>query len=694
MNTPVHQKVHARHLSLNAYLYVRQSSLQQVLQNTESTRRQYQLRQRALALGWPGESIVVIDTDQGQSAARAVDRKGFQQLITQVSLGRAGIVMGLEVSRLARNSADWHRLLEICALTDTLLLDEDGVYNPAHFNDRLLLGLKGTMSEAELHILRARLRGGILSQARRGALRCPLPAGFVYDENGQVRLDPDKRVREAICLLFKTFRRTGSAHGVVKHFRDQGLKFPRRPVNVPRSTPHVWGGLRHGRVVFILRNPRYAGAFFFGRTRQRRPPGGGVRSQKLPRSEWVALIPDAHEGYITWEQFEENGKRLQENAAALGYDRKRGPPREGPALLQGMILCGKCGRRMSVRYNQQLGQLVPRYTCAQESTAGAGPVCQSIPGKALDRHVGELLLKIVTPVSLEVAVSVQAELEAQAYEADQLRRKAVEAAQYQVKLARRRYMRVDPDNRLVADLLEAEFNARLRELGEVQQEYEALSRAAQQGLNAEKRRQIMALAVDFPRLWNDPRTPHRERKRMARLIIEDVTLLKGPSLIANIRFKGGATRTLNIPRAKNSWELRQTSPEIISEIDRLLDEHTFREIAEILNKQGKRSGWDLEFHPLMLRRLRAAYNLRPRAERLRQRGMLTKEELAAKLGVCPTTISIWRRAGLLIGVRASDRPDYLYPLPEGDAPTKWERKGVYSKGTERTSLSTDQGGVV
>ena len=326
MTGEAHQKVTARHLKRKAYLYIRQSTLRQVMENTESTERQYALRQRAVALGWPQEQIVVIDCDQGHSGASAEGRGGFQQLVGDVGMGLAGIVMGLEVSRLARNSSDWHRLLEICALSDTLILDEDGVYDPAHFNDRLLLGLKGTMSEAELHVLRARLRGGILSKARRGELESPLPIGFRYDANNRVVLDPDKQVQETIRTFFQTFRRTGSATATVKAFRMQGLRFPRRARSGSAKGEVIWGELEHSRTLWVLHNPRFAGAFFFGRTRLRKHGEHGHRFEKLPREEWTALIRDAHVGYISWDAFEENQRRLLENSQAHGHDRRRSPP--------------------------------------------------------------------------------------------------------------------------------------------------------------------------------------------------------------------------------------------------------------------------------------------------------------------------------------------------------------------------------
>ena len=350
MSTPsTHLKVTADHLRRNAYLYIRQSTVRQVFENTESTRRQYALRERAVALGWPFERVIVIDSDLGQSAAASADRKGFQLLVGEVGTGNAGIVLGLEVSRLARNSSDWHRLLEICALTDTLILDEDGLYNPGDFNDRLLLGLKGTMSEAELHVLRARLRGGILNAARRGALRIRLPVGLVYDPAGNVVLDPDLQVRHSFDHLFATFARTGSASATVKHFREHNLLFPRRPRSGSHQGELLWETLLHWRVLQVLHNPRYAGIYCFGRTHSRTLVGGTVEVRKLPREQWTVFMADAHPGYITVEQYEANLRQLRDNAQAHGVDRRKSPPREGPALLQGLVICGVCGRRMTVR---------------------------------------------------------------------------------------------------------------------------------------------------------------------------------------------------------------------------------------------------------------------------------------------------------------------------------------------------------
>jgi DNA invertase Pin-like site-specific DNA recombinase len=427
MNQTDHQKVTPHHLARLAYLYIRQSSLRQVLENTESTARQYALKDRAIALGWAVERIIIIDGDQGHSAASAADRAGFQKLVAEVGLGQVGIVLGLEVSRLARNNSDWHRLLEICGLTGTLILDEDGVYDPAAFNDRLLLGLKGSLSEAELHVLRARLRGGILNKARRGALKLPLPVGFTYREDEQVILDPDQQVQQAVKLLFATFRRLGSASSTVRFFREQALTFPHRIQSGAHRGEQVWRPLQHSTVLQILHNPRYAGAFVFGRTRTTKWEGR-AKVTVLPREQWTALFSEAHPGYISWEEFEENERRLRENALAHGAERHNCPPREGPALLQGLAICGRCGGQMAVHYHRRQERLIPDYQC-QHHTIQQGKVpCQIIAGGKVDRAIAELLLQSFTPQALEVALAVEAELVARSEETYRLHCQQMERA--------------------------------------------------------------------------------------------------------------------------------------------------------------------------------------------------------------------------------------------------------------------------
>ena len=665
----VHRKVTAGHLSRDAYLYVRQSTVRQVYENTESTRRQYALRERAVALGWPDERVVVIDTDLGQSGADR-DRDGFQRLVAEVGMGRAGIVLGLEVSRLARNSTDWHRLLEICALSDTLILDEDGVYDPGDFNDRLLLGLKGTMSEAELHMLHARLRGGLLNRARRGALKLPLPVGLVYDPLDRVALDPDAQVQQSLRMLFDTFARTGSATATVRHFRGEGLHFPRRLRGGARKGELHWQPLEHSLVLQVLHNPRYAGAYAFGRSRQRRRPGGVVEWRRVPIGEWTVLLRDAHPGYIAWDRFEANQRRLRDNALAHGADRRRGPPREGPALLQGLALCGVCGRGMTIRYHVRRGRQVPDYVCQRDGIRTAGAKCQSIPGAGIDLAIGALLVELMTPVTLTVALKVQDELAARADEADVWRAQAVERAREEAELARRRFMRAHPDNRLVADVLEAEWNARLRALDDARRELEQ-RRAEDPGqLDDARRQRILSLATDFPRLWNDPATPDRERKRMARLLIDDVTLTRGAEIALGVRLRGGATRELRLAPELPAGQRYRTPERVVARIDSLLDSRTDAEIAALLNESGLRTGRGVVFRPRRVQAIRREYGLSSRYERLRARGLLNITEVAAMLGVSTDTVKRWRRRGLLEAHRYNDKNECLYEPPGNGPPIK------------------------
>src|ERR1700732_778673 len=511
-------KVTADHLKRDAYLYVRQSTRRQVAEHGESTKRQYALRDRAVAAVWPIERIHVIDRDLGKSASSAIARDGFQQLVSEVALGKAGVVMGLEVSRLARNSADWHRLIELCALTATLIVGEDGIYDPAAFNDRLLLGLKGTMSEAELHILKARMRGGQLNKAKRGELEMRPPVGLVYMAEGTLGLDPDMQVQRAIRLVFETFERTGSAVKTVRFFREQGILFPRRLRSGCNKGDLLWASPQHARILQVLHNPRYAGAFVYGRTRIRHRPDGGTSVVKVARADWQFVMPGMHQGYIDWDRFEANQRRLADNARAFGGERRSGPAREGPALLQGRVLCGLCGERMGVHYSQEHGHAVPTYVCQENIVRCGGRVCQTVPGKIVDPAIGALIVELMTPMTLGVTLAVQQELEARGAETDALRRQHVERLRYEADLARRRYMKVDPDNRLVADALEAEWNDKLRGHSDALADYERRSRDQVAALDEQARRRILDLAEEFPAIWNDPRVEPRDRKRILRLL--------------------------------------------------------------------------------------------------------------------------------------------------------------------------------
>jgi len=664
MFTDSPQKVSADHLRRDAYLYVRQSSLRQVIENTESTQRQYALRDRAVALGWPRERIHVIDSDLGRSGATADNRDGFQHLVTEVALGHAGIVLGLEVSRLARNNADWHRLIELAALSHTLILDEDGIYDPAYFNDRLLLGLKGTMSEAELHVLNARLQGGIRNKARRGELELPLPIGLVYGPEGAVALDPDRQIQGSVRLVFATFRESGSATAVVKRFAREGLLFPRRIRRGVGKGEVLWGRLDHSRVLQLLHNPRYAGAFVYGRTRGARTAELRPTTLKVAREDWPVLIPDAHVGYITWEEYERNQATLARNATGFGSAARGSTPREGPALLQGRVVCGRCGARMRVRYQKVAGGLEPYYQCAEAAVREARPLCQSIRGRAIDEAISALLLETVAPAAIEVALAVQEEIAARIAQTEELRRAQLERARYEAELARRRYLAVDPAHRLVADALEADWNDKLRQLDALEREHDRQRQADQGLLSEEARQRILGLAQDFRRVWSDPATVPLERKRMVALLIEDVTLVKAQEIRIHVRFRGGRTTSLTVERPKSMALVRKTPPEVVSALDRLLETHTDHEAAGALNEGGYHNWRGQPFTAKKVSLVRRTYGLKSRFERLRARGLLTGVEMARRLGVSTTTVHALGRAGLLHRQLYGSPVRCLYEPPE------------------------------
>jgi DNA invertase Pin-like site-specific DNA recombinase len=675
-------KVQPHHLERVAYLYVRQSSMRQVMENVESSKRQYALRGRAIALGWSEDKILVIDSDQGESGASASWREGFQRLVSDVGLGRAGIVMGLEVSRLARNNADWHRLLEICALADTLILDEDGVYDPASFNDRLLLGLKGTMSEAELHVIKARLRGGILNKVRRGEYRCVLPTGLVYDEKGDVVLDPDSQIRETIAHFFETFVRVGSACQTVKIFNKEGLLFPSRVYNRNKV---VFQPLTISSALRTLNNPRYAGAYSYGRRQYRRTADGKKKLRSRETAEWLACIPDAHAGYITWDQFQNNLTLLKSNGRGFQVARSS-PPREGAALLQGRAVCGRCGQHLGVHYASRRGKVDVWYVCNRAHSTRGEPACQSVAGWPVDDAIGDLVAAMMTPAVVDLAFEVRKEIQDRHDEADRLRLRAVERTRIEAELAQRRFMLVDPNNRLVADTLEHEWNEKLRSLAAANDERERGRKQDGLALDDAIRDRLAAMTTDFKTLWQDRSLPNRERKRLIAHIIEDVTLVKLPDAGVtriHVRFKGGRTEMLTANNPKSSAQQVKTNPEVVEMVDKLLDTHIYPEIAAILNDRGihpggsaRRGQAEARFTALRVAYLAHQYELRPRYDRLRAQGMLSRPEAALRLGICESTLVRWAEHGL-IRKHAYNAHAHLYELPEKNVPVKhssrWDR---------------------
>src|ERR1035437_4129638 len=451
---PMNTAINEQQLSKTAYVYVRQSTLAQVRHHQESTERQYALKEKALQLGWNDSTVQILDRDLGKSGAQITGREDFKMLVAEVSMGQVGAVFALEVSRLARSNLDWHRLLELCALTDTLVIDEDGCYNPADFNDGLLLGLKGTMAQAELHLLRGRLQGGKLNKARKGELRFPLPVGLSYDEESRIILDPDEEVQGAVALVLRLFRETGSAYAVVQQFAKSKLRFPRRSYGGAWNGKLIWGCLTHGRVLYILKNPSYAGVYVFGRyqyVRQITPSGEVYKHMRpVPMADWRVSLQEHHEGYISWDEYLKNQKLLEKNRTNGGEMILSGAAREGLALLQGLLVCGHCGRSITVRYTGN-GGVYPCYQCNWLHREGlASKSCMSFRCDLLDAAIAEEVLQALKPAELKLALAALEELEARDHTIGRQWQMRLERAGDEAELAERRNQEVDPSQTLVA----------------------------------------------------------------------------------------------------------------------------------------------------------------------------------------------------------------------------------------------------
>lgn len=615
MITPLQSpKLRNEHLTRPALVYVRQSTFMQVRDNTASTTRQYDLAKRAQDLGWPQSLVKVIDQDQGRSGASHSARDGFEHLMAEVGLGRAGAVLCLEASRLARSSSDGYRLIEICALSDTLVIDEDGVYDPGQYNDRLLLGFRGTMSEAELHWRHCRLVGGKLEKAQQGTLRFRLPVGLVYDAAGRIELDPDEEIQHAVRQVFEVFAASKSALAVVKHFGDHGLHIPERLWQRERQGEVVWRRLRHARVLSILHNPFYAGAYVYGRTksRQRPLPGeaprikGSVRQVK--REDWPTMLQDHHPGYISWAQFRRNQEHLDDHRT-FDPDQRRGAGREGGALLQGIASGGVCGRRMSVRYRPDGRR--PIYVCAQLHNPFAGKTCQFTRGDGIDAAGAPLLFAAIEPGQLTIALEAIEHLAAQARAIDHQWQLRIERARYEAERARRRYEEVEPEHRLVARSLERAWNEKLTVLDQLERDYTEVAPAASSHLSAAQRQGILDLVHDLPALWQAETTTDAERKHVVRLLIKDVMLTKLEQTVrVEVRWQTQACSTLEMARPQPAYVMRRTAPEVIKRIGQLAQYHTDIDIATCLNDEGSHSGQGGAFTASKVNWLRDAYGLK------------------------------------------------------------------------------------
>ncbi|MGH9178743.1 MAG: recombinase family protein [Acidimicrobiales bacterium] len=633
-------KLTSSHLSRRALIYVRQSSMAQVRENTESTARQYALAAEAARLGWAASAIEVIDADLGISGRSADNRAGFKEVVARVCLGEVGAIFGLEVSRLARSSADLSKLLELARLTETLVVDADGIYDLADFNDRILLGLKGQMSEAELHILAGRLQGAKRAAAARGELRISLPVGYVYDDEGATVTDPDEEVRAAVADVFAAFVATGSAYGVVGAFADR--RFPKRAYGGSWAGELRWGRLTHSRACGVLSNPAYAGAYVFGRFRSRRAvrPDGTVytRTVELARAEWDTVIADHHPGYITWEQFCTNEARLAANRTNAGAR----PPREGEALCQGIVHCGGCGRPMGTRYAG--GH--PYYECNRSRADHVStPTCRSVRAATVDDAVTSVLLGALSGEEVALALAAADEVTERRARSTRAAELAVERARYQAERAERALLACEPENRLVARTFENRLESRLGDLVEAEAAL-ATQRAATAPLPP--RAELEAAVAGLGELWGAPTTSDRDRKRLLRTVVADVTLTcdAGAKLRVGLHWRSGSTEELVVERMSPVTEWRRTAPEAIELARRLGPGMDNATLAAALNTAGHRTGAGRPFDCDAVSSLRH-YHGGIASPELLQPGELTVRDVAARLGVNPGTVTNWINLGLL-----------------------------------------------
>ena len=652
-------KVTASHRSRDAIIYVRQSTFTQTQENTESLALQYELRRYATELGWGEDQVSVIDDDLARSASSTDGRLGFTDLVAAVGLGRAGIIVGREVSRLARNNTDWYQVLDLCSITDTLIADVDGIYHPGDFNDRLVLGLKGQMAEAELHMLRMRLTAALRHKASRGELRQLLPVGLDYDDDGQVMLSPDEAVRSAISQVYALFAQLGSARQVMMTLRAGGLLLPRRKAGARRVT---WAEASYPAVHDFLTNPAYGGAFAFGKTTTRTEIAGGkkiTRHRQLPQDQWEVLIPGHHPGYLGWDAYQDNQARLRANYKAPRGD-GGGAARKGAALLSGLLRCGKCGRMMQVGYSGHGGD-APRYLCGRGTQLYGTPPCQSIGGVYLHRAVLEQLFQVLQPASLEATAHAMADAEQRHRQQVAAFEKALERARFEADRAMRKHDEVEPGNRLVARTLEARLEERLAGLHRAEAALAAARARHPVQLTGDEIAWLSRAGADVRTVFDAPATTNSQRKQLIRAVISEITLTidrQARTCHALIAWQGTATTAVTIPLQKRGSGAITTGEDTLDLITRLAARYNDTTIAQILGRQHRRTATGLAWtrdRVSSLRRSRGiphcpAPDPDGNVSGSRQDDLMASIPQAAQLlGVDKTTIYRWLRDGFITG---------------------------------------------
>jgi DNA invertase Pin-like site-specific DNA recombinase len=648
------EKILSRHLERLAVVYVRQSTMQQVLEHQESTRLQYGLMRRAVAWGWPEVRVLVIDDDLGRSGTSAEGRQGFQRLVAEVGLDHVGLILGVEMSRLARSSKDWHQLLEICALFGTLIADLDGIYDPSQYNDRLLLGLKGTMSEAELHLLKQRMYQGTLQKARRGALRFALPIGYVHNASGEVVYDPDAQVQHVVRLIFRKFAELGTLHALLRYLVQHDIQLGVRVREGPAKGTLEWRRPNRMTLQNLLKHPMYAGAYAYGRRqidpRKKQPGRPSTGRVTHPRQAYHALLKDQVPAYITWAQYEQHLGRLAANRARA---EAIGAVRHGPSLLAGLLVCGRCRCRMQVRYGGP--RQLHSYTCNRLATDYGGDYCQYLPGEPVDAFVSQWVLTALEPAALTLSLEATAHLEQERRDLDRLWQQRLERAAYEAERAARHYRLIEPEHRLVARQLAKDWEDKLMAHRHLQEEYDRFVQAQPQPLSAVEREAIAHLAHNVPALWHAPTTTMAERKEIVRQLIQRVIVAgEGMSerLQITIEWVGGGTTAGVITRPIRRIEHLSAYPQLCERIRALAQAgYSTVQITACLAQEGFRSPKQAQpFSRQAVVELMRRLEVRP--SHGRRRPPLSEHEwwlsdLARVLGVSNSTLHRWRQCGWL-----------------------------------------------
>jgi DNA invertase Pin-like site-specific DNA recombinase len=648
-------KIQGNHIDRLALIYVRQSTMQQVERHQESTRLQYGLVSRATQLGWPSQRVVVIDEDLGRSATTTVGRPGFQRLVAEVGLDHVGIVLGIEMSRLARSNRDWHQLLEICALFGTLIGDLDGIYDPSDYNDRLLLGLKGTMSEAELHILKRRMLEGKRAKARRGELGMQVPMGYIRRPSGEVIKDPDEQAQDTIEMVFNLFKRYGTLNAVLQHFVRNGIQMPSRVRSGPAKGELKWVRPNRQTLSNILHNPIYAGAYVYGRrptVAKKKKPGRPSTGRTVAKfGQWEVLLKDRLPSYITWDQFEKNKCQLESNTI-----QGAGAPRNGPSLLSGLLICGRCGMRMSTQYSNNGNGL--RYQCCRLMVDYGEPLCQSLSGKPLDELTTTIVLQSLEPAALEISLKVAEDLEAERRQMRSHWEKKLERARYTVERAFRQYNAVEPENRLVARSLEKQWEEALVAEEELKMEYERFLSQQASPLSEEERESIRQLAIDIPKIWNADSTTPSERQMIVRQLIDRIIVtVQGETEKVSVEYRwaGGHKTQASLIRPVARLEQLSYYHDLLKRVaDLNTKKKSAKAIAHILNEEGWRPAKRRDtfntymVHSLLSRQgLRSSKRKRPSDEIIKKTNEWTIRELSQKIGMPEPTLYSWVKKGRL-----------------------------------------------